>query len=153
MPFKTKLDPTYNDLFELFKFNNQQTTLAFSMSVMCHEMIHLADALYGDLLIYNALKSIVKLIDNKEYKYNEHSTAMYLNMQKVANDNGINVMPTIDSSLSYDEINAQSSEYLINSINENINDNEHDSSDDKLNIDVKYDVDGKITMISFETSV
>ena len=153
MPFKTKLDPTYNDLFELFKFNNQQTTLAFSMSVICHEMIHLADALYGDLLIYNALKSIVKLIDNKEYKYNEHGTAMYLNMQKVANDNGINVMPTIDSSLSYDEINAKSSEYLINSINENINDNEHDSSDDELNIDVKYDVDGKITMISFETSV
>ena len=87
------------------------------------------------------------------FLYNEHSTAMYLNMQKVANDNGINVMPTIDSSLSYDEINAKSSEYLINSINENINDNEHDSSDDELNIDVKYDVDGKITMISFETSV
>ena len=66
-------------------------------------------------------------------------------MFKVANDNGINAMQTIDSSLS--------SEYLINSINENINDNEYDSSDGELNIDVKCDVDGKITMISFETSV
>lgn len=54
-------------------------------------------------------------------------------------------MPTIDSSLS--------SEYLTNSINENINDNEYDSSDGELNIDVKCDVDGKITTISFETSI
>lgn len=78
---------------------------------------------------------------------------MYLNMQKVANDNRINVMPTIDSSLSYDEINTKSSEYLINSINENTNNIEYDSSDDELNIGVKHDIDGKITMISFETSV
>lgn len=66
-------------------------------------------------------------------------------MFKVANDNGMNVSPSIDNSLS--------SEYLINSINENINDNEYDSSDSELNIDVKRDMDGKITMISFETSV
>ena len=48
-------------------------------------------------------------------------------------------MPIIDSSLS--------SEYLINSINENINDNEYDSLDGELNIDAKCDMDGKITMI------